>query len=112
MPRGSMAVGSLDNEILKTKMTSNDRILRLVPEMGKRIEETTGMLDSAIFTGKNNLHAYLAPNNMWTLRYEHGQPPEGIRNLGSFTNFNALIKELEKYLDKRSIKIQEVIDVW
>jgi len=82
----------------RTKMTSDDRILMLEVLDGKKANDS-------LVDVNNNLHAILLPNNLWTLRYEH------LRNL-SFTNFNLLLKHVKEYIERRGMKVKEIIDVW
>lgn len=87
-------------------MKSNDRILKLekIDPKGK-----TDMVDPQVFEGKNNLHAVMDTSNcMWTCRYEHGLPPEPLRQ--RFTDFKTLYQHAERYFSLKNIKIVEVLD--
>ena len=88
----------------RTKMTSDDRILALEITDGKKANDSLVDKD-------NNLHAVLLQNNLWTLKYEHGFLPGPLRNQ-SFTNFNALLRFVKEYIERRGMKIKEIIDVW
>lgn len=93
----------------RTKMTSDDRILVLEIVNGKRANDS--LIDNAVFDGKNNIHAVLQLNNLWTLKLEHGFLPSYLRDK-AFTNFNRLLKYVEDYFSKRGIKVKEIVDVW
>lgn len=87
-------------------MKSNDRILILekIDPKGK-----TDMIDPQVFEGKNNLHAVMDPSNcMWSLKYEHGLPPEPLRS--RFTNFQTAYDTATRYFTTKNIKIVEVQD--
>ena len=88
----------------RTKMTSDDRILMLEVTDGKKANDS-------LVDVNNNLHAILLQNNLWTLKYEHGFLPNPLRNL-SFTNFNLLLKHVKEYIERRGLRIKEIIDVW
>jgi len=85
-------------------MTSDDRILMLEVLDGKKANDS-------LVDVNNNLHAILLPNNLWTLKYEHGFLPGPLKNI-SFTNFNLLLKHVKEYIERRGMKVKEIIDVW
>lgn len=88
-------------------LRSTDRILVLekVDPKNKNI----GLLDPAVFTGKNNLHAVMdAGTGLWSMKYEHGILPPQLKN--KFTDFNSLKKQAEVYFTPKNIKITKVID--
>lgn len=88
----------------RTKMTSDDRILVLEITDGKKANDS-------LVDANNNLHAILLQNNLWTLKYEHGFLPGPLKGL-SFTNFNLLLKHVKEYIERRGMKVKEIVDVW
>src|SRR5260370_39091685 len=88
----------------RNKMTSDDRILMLEVLDGKKGNDS-------LVDVNNNLHAILLPNNLWTVKYEHGFLPGPIKNI-SFTNFKLLRKHVKEYIERRGMKVKEIIDVW
>lgn len=87
-------------------MRSIDRIIKLEKVDPKK--KDAGVFDPRVFTGENNLHAVMADNCMWTLKYEHGAIPPALRM--KFTDFKSLYIFVDDYLKNKNIKITEVIE--
>lgn len=96
-----------ENSLHDMKMHSNDRILVLEVLEGKTAKDVTGMIDTRLFKGGNNLHAVMDERtNLWSLRYEAGLVPEPLRQ--QFTTFNKLLDFCKKYFLTRNLIIKEV----
>lgn len=92
-----------------TKMRSKDRIFKLGIIDPKLPKSSTGMVDTQLLTGENNLHAKMDPETcFWSFKYESGILPQSLR--ANFTSFSALKKHAEDYLRNKNIEIKEVID--
>ena len=86
-----------------------DRTLVLEVIDGTLPKSSTGLVDSRLFSGENNLHAVMDPQTMlWSLRYEHGGVPTKFKQ--TFTSFPKLKKFVDDYLILRNIRIKEVLD--
>lgn len=88
-------------------MRSTDRILIL--EKFDPKNKDVGLMDPAVFTGKNNLHAVMDQSSgLWSMKYERGIVPPQLKN--KFTDFNSLKQHAENYFKSKNIKIAKVID--
>lgn len=92
---------------LEDKMHSDDRILVLQVMEGKSSKTNTGLIDNSLFTGGNQLHAYLDTACLWKLKYEKGILPEPLKQ--RFTSFSQLFNFCVEYFKKRNIEIKEVV---
>lgn len=83
-----------------------DRILVL--EKVDPSNKDTGLIDTKVFEGKNNLHCFMLDTGMWTFRYEHGVIPPALRE--TFTSFKLAKSHAEQYFSTKNIKIVDVKD--
>lgn len=91
------------------KMRSDDRILVLSIQEGKSAKGSTGLLDTRLFSGDNQLHAVKDPTTcFWYLKYDKGGVPEALK--GRYTAFKDLLKFAQAYFNERNIDIKEVKD--
>lgn len=94
---------------LESKMRSADRVLVLSIIDGKEARGSTGLVDTNLFTGTNQLHAKMDPQtSFWYFQYEKGILPEPLKQ--KFTSFKVLKKHAEEYFKKRNIEIKEIKD--
>lgn len=92
-----------------TKMRAKDRVFKLGLIDNKLPKNSTGMVDTRLFTGENNLHAKMDPATcFWFLQYDNGALPQPLKV--NFTSFPALKRYTEDYLRTRNIEIKEVVD--
>lgn len=88
---------------------SPDRVIKLDIIDGTLPKTSTGMVDTTLFTGGNNLHTRIDPQTMmWTVHYEKGAVPASLKDQ-KWTSFARLYKDLELYFKDRNIKITEVV---
>ena len=88
---------------------SPDRVIKLEVIDDKLPKSSTGMVDTDLLTGRNNLHARInSETMMWTLHYEKGAVPGSLKEQ-RWTSFAKLYKDLELYFKARNIKITEVV---
>lgn len=93
----------------RTKMRDSDRILVLSVIDGKAPRNTTGMVDTRLFTGENKLHAIMdTQTTLWSFKYDMGILPQPLKH--KFTSFKILKKHAEDYFRTRNIEIKEIID--
>jgi hypothetical protein len=94
---------------LESKMRSPDRILVLEHIPGLSPKKNTGLVDTSLFTGTNQLHAKMDPETtFWSFQYERGVLPEPLKQ--KFTSFKVLMKHADEYFKKRNIQIKEIKD--
>lgn len=92
-----------------SNLSSPDRVIKLEVIDDKLPKTSTGMVDTSLFTGGNNLHARIDPQTMmWTVHYEKGAVPNSLKEQ-KWTSFARLYKDLELYFKDRNIKITEVV---
>ena len=92
-----------------TKMRTKDRIFKLGIIDNKLPKNSTGMVDTRLFSGENNLHAKMDPETcFWSLQYDSGALPQSLKV--NFTSFPALKKYVEDYFRTRNIEIKEIQD--
>lgn len=88
---------------------STDIILKLRAKEGKKALTSTGMVDSRLLTGENNLHAVMDKQTcLWYVIYDNGPVPPQLKQ--RFTNFDRLFKHVTDYFMTRNIEIKEIID--
>lgn len=94
----------------KTNVRSNDRILSLEVIDGEKAKSSTGLVDTRLFTGEQQLHLKMDPQTcFWYFQYgNNGVIPEPLRC--KFTGVKAAIKYAEDYFQRRNIKIKEIKD--
>ncbi len=94
----------------QTNIRSTDRIISLSPVDGKKAQSSTGLVDTRLFTGDQQLRLKMDPQTcMWYFQYsQNGLLPEGLK--GQFTGFKSGLKHAESYFAKRNIKITEIKD--
>lgn len=85
-----------------------DIVLKLKPVNG-RPKGPSGLLDTGLFTGNNNLHAIMDTQTcLWSLAYDHGKLPPQLKQ--RYTGFHPLMKHVTEYMRLRNIEISEVQD--
>jgi hypothetical protein len=85
---------------------STDRILVLEKEDPKM---SAGILDPAVFEGKNNLHLRQdLVTGLWEFKYERGAVPPPLRN--PWTSPKFALAHAESYFKTKKIKIKEIKD--
>ena len=91
-------------------MKSTDRVLKLAVIDGKAAKSSTGLVDTRIFTGKQDLHVKMdISSNLWSFQYSNnGLLPDALK--GQFTSFSKAYDFAEGYFKRRNIEITEVID--
>ena len=95
--------------MIATNTASPDRVIKLEIIDNKLPKTSTGMVDTSLFTGDNNLHARIDPQTMmWTVHYEKGAVPGSLKEQ-CWTSFAKLYKDLERYFKDRNIKITEIV---
>lgn len=88
---------------------SPDRVIKLEVIDNKLPKSSTGMVDTNLFSGENNLHARIDPQTMmWSVHYEKGAVPGSLKDQ-RWTGFSRLYKDLELYFKDRNIKISEIV---
>jgi hypothetical protein len=93
-----------------TNVRSSDRVFVLKLKDGEKAKDSTGLVDTRLFQGGNNLHAVRdGRTNFWSFRYEKGGLPPALKGK-SFTKFDNAYNYAKQYLDKRGIEITEVKD--
>ena len=91
------------------KNRATDIILVLKVIDGKAPLNSTGLTDSRLFTGDNNLHAIMDKQTcLWYLQMDSGLLPKPL--MQRFTGLGLLMKFVVEYYKKRNIEIKEVID--
>lgn len=87
---------------------SNDIIFELKPRDGGAAS-TSGLIDKALFTGGNRLHAIMDTQTcLWSLKYESGKVPPVFQQ--RFTSFSKVHRFVQDYFDRRNVEITNVID--
>lgn len=88
---------------------SNDRVLVLQVEEGKKPLTSMGVPDPRLFNGENKLHAIMDNRtSLWYLKYDMGVLPGALKQ--KFTSFSKLYKYVSDYYGRRGLKIVEVIE--
>lgn len=91
------------------KQRNPDRIIKLKIIDGTKPLTATGLTDSRLFSGENNLHAIMDEEDcLWHLKYDSGVLPQHLKQ--KFTSFKFLYKHVETYFKGRNIEISEVKD--
>lgn len=91
------------------KNRESDIILVLKPIEGKKPLASSGMVDSRLFTGKNQLHAVQDTSiRLWHLKYDMGILQEPLRQ--RFTTLDKLLEFVTGYFARRNIEIVEIKD--
>lgn len=87
--------------------TEPKRTLILRPMEGEKAKTTTGMVDSRLFKGENELYAVMdRQSNLWSFRYKIGGIPEQLK--GSWTRFQKAEEVAREYFKQRNIEIVEI----
>ena len=87
-------------------MRNTDRVLVL-----RKIDEKedTGLIDPAVFVGKNNLHIFMdTQTSMWGFKYDKGMIPPILKN--KYTKFSLAFAEAKKYLNSKNVEIVDIRD--
>lgn len=95
---------------MNDNVRSTDRILSLSVIDGEKPKSSTGLVDTRLFTGDQQLHLKMDHQTcLWYFQYSNnGMLPEALQ--GRYTGFKAGIKFAEDYFRKRNIKITEIKD--
>jgi len=92
---------------VRTNLRTDDRILVIAPIEGVKTKNSTGLVDTKLFTGGNKLHAIKDPQSyIWYMRYENGVLPTPLKQ--RFTSFSNLLKFARIYFMKRGLEITRV----
>lgn len=93
-----------------TNVRSMDRVLSLEVVDGKKPLSSTGLIDTRLFNGAQQLHLKMDPQTcLWSFQYSNpGLLPEALK--GHYTGFKAGIKFAEQYFKSRNIRIKEIKD--
>lgn len=95
----------LDESIQERKMRSDDRILIVTPIEGFKGDK--GFIGNSLEDKTNNLHAICnVRDRLWTLKYDHGILPLPFKQ--KFTSFGKLYDFVERYLNKRGLRLEGV----
>lgn len=96
-------------DIEDDKMKADDRVIHLQKIPGVDPSASSGLVDNRLFKGGNRLHAMRAPNSdLWILKYENGALPEPLKQ--KFTSFNAVLKFVTTYFQKRGLEVIRIED--
>lgn len=91
------------------KQRSPDRVLTIKIIDGTKPKTSTGLIDSRLFNGQNNLHAVQNPETtLWVIKYDAGVLPPQLKQ--SFTSFKKLMQYTEVYLKGRNLEVTEIKD--
>jgi hypothetical protein len=73
------------------------------PKEEGNAKSVTGLVDNRLFKGGNKLNAIQdAGTCLWSLKYEIGGLPEGLKDL-QFTRIKAVEDHVKRYFDKRGL---------
>lgn len=97
---------SLNEVMWKDKMHSDDRILKLKILDGEKPKSSSGIVDTRLFTGENEIHAIRNEWNYWILKYKQGTLPPALDQ--SFTTFEKLLQHATAYFLTRNVEITSV----
>jgi len=94
----------------ESNIRSIDRKLSLAPIEGKSVKNSSGLVDTRLFTGDQQLLLKMDPQTcLWYFQYTNtGLLPEPLK--GKFTGFKAGLRFAEDYFSKRNIRITRVED--
>ena len=94
----------------ENNLRSFDRILKLEVMDNKKAKASTGLVDTRLFSGGQDLHLSMdIQTNLWSFRYSNnGLLPDPLK--GQFTSFTKGYDLAKSYFEKRNIKITEVKD--
>lgn len=94
----------------KANLRSFDRILKLEVQDKKLAKSSTGVVDTRLFSGGQELHLTMdIQTNLWSFRYSNnGLLPQPLQ--GHFTSFTKGYEHAKNYFDKRNVRIAEVKD--
>lgn len=94
----------------ETNIRSPDRIITLSVIDGEKAKSSTGLIDTRLFTGEQQLRLRMDPEScLWSFLYtNNGVLPEPLK--GKYTSFKMGLKQAEDYFRKRNIKITAVKD--
>lgn len=94
----------------ETNIRSSDRILSLEVIDGKQAKSSTGLIDTRLFTGDQQLHLKMDPQTtLWYFQYSNSAILPGQLQ-GRFTSFKPAMKHAEDYFKKRNVRITRVDD--
>lgn len=94
----------------QVEQNTSTRTIKLKVIDGKKPLNTTGLVDSRLFSGENHLIAKMNPETChWALFYENGVLPQPLRQ--TWTSFRIMRTFLDGYFQRRNIEIKEVINI-
>lgn len=92
-----------------TNVRKTDIILILKPIEGKKALTSSGIVDSTLFSGDNNLHAKMDTQTcLWYPEMDKGVLPPQLKQ--RFTSFHKLHDFVKTYYNRRNIDIVEIRD--
>lgn len=96
--------------MIYSNIKSTDRVLTLEVMDGQKPKSSTGLVDTRLFNGQQQLHLKMDPQTcLWYFQYSNpGLLPEALK--GNYTGFKAGIKFAENYFKSRNIRIKEIKD--
>lgn len=94
----------------ESNLRASDRVLQLEVMDGMKPKSNTGLVDTRLFTGEQNLRLKMDPQScLWYFQYtNNGLLPEALK--GRFTGFKAGLNHAEDYFRRRNIKITAIKD--
>lgn len=94
----------------ESNLRSSDRVLSLSVIDGEKAKSSTGLLDTRLFTGEQQLRLKMDSQTcLWFFQYtNNGILPEPLK--GKYTGFKAGLKTAEDYFKKRNIQITDIKD--
>lgn len=94
----------------ETNIRSTDRVITLETIDGKKPLSSTGLIDTRLFSGEQQLRLKMDPQTcLWYFQYtQNGLLPEGLK--GQFTGFKSGLKHAESYFARRNVRIKEIKD--
>lgn len=91
------------------KRRKTDRII-VLEQISKDKHADTGMVDTSLFKGGNQLHARQDSRTLfWTLHMEKGDVPGALKKQ-RFTTFKHLLDFVRNYFERRNARIVEIKD--
>jgi hypothetical protein len=93
----------------KSKERKMDRILVLKTKDGKKPKSSSGLVDTRLFTGENELHLICDERSrLWYFKYKMGAVPTPLKQ--RFTTYDEALAVARNYMERRDIEIEKVID--
>jgi len=93
----------------ETNIRNDEVILVIKPRDGEKALSSTGLVDTRIFTGKNNVKLVKDPQfGHWRIKYDFGAVPPVFNQ--QFTSFPKALAFAKEYFATRNCEIVEVKD--